>query len=153
MHLFVVLSCMFTMPWLNMRVCVCACVRGDCVRVCVCAWWLCACVRACVVHVINSIAVPCFSPWAAAGTSWSSAQVWSAGRWAAVCGPAAAATPDSGETDTITQHQSTWQPQHNTQEPMTNTITLKHHSTRVILFVWWLVLCLLSIKRNWLHFV
>lgn len=45
--------------------------------------------------VINSTAVPCFSPWAAAGTSWSSGQVWWASRWAAACGPAAAATPDS----------------------------------------------------------
>lgn len=53
------------------------------------------CVYMCVwVGVINNTAVLCFSPWAAAGTSWSSGRVWWAGRWAAACGPAAAATPD-----------------------------------------------------------
>lgn len=55
----------------------------------------------------NNTAVLCFSPWAAAGTSWSSGQVWWAGHWAAACGPAAAATPDR-----IGRHQSTLQPRH-----------------------------------------
>lgn len=40
----------------------------------------------------------CVSPWAAAGTSWSSGLVWSAGRWVVVCDPDVVSAPDRANT-------------------------------------------------------
>ena len=79
-----VCSCMFTTLWLTLLWQTAA--QWTPVNVCVCI----------AVGVWSTAQqVACFSPWVAAGTSWSSGQVWWAGRWAAACGPAAAATPDS----------------------------------------------------------
>lgn len=142
--------------------------RGAHVCVCVCALvclqpcdWTCCVWDSCTVNtsicvcvyiyrcwcVINSTAVFCFSPWGAAGTSWSSGQVWWVGRWAAACGPAAAATPDSEDRHNTTPFKMTATAQITAaNSPYNPTKTIYYSDYTVCL----LVLCLLSTKRNWL---
>lgn len=134
-----VCACMFTTLWLDLL-----CVRQlhsehqyMCVYIYIYRCWC----------VINSTAVFCFSPWGAAGTSWSSGQVWWVGRWAAACGPAAAATPDSEDRHNTTPFKMTATAQITAaNSPYNPTKTIYYSDYTVCL----LVLCLLSTKRNWL---
>lgn len=149
-------QCFSTEGCICVFVCVLVCLQPRDWPCCVCvcqtaAQWTPVCVCVCAYRcwcVINSTAVPCFSPWAAAGTSWFSERVWWAGRWAAACVPAAAAAPDGGDGHnnttpvnmTATAQNTAANGQYNPSK------TIYHRDYTVCLFV----LCLLSTEGNWL---